>query len=131
MKFIAYSFIIPYWLLYNPFKKEVEHFISCIRTGDTPLATSEDGKISLEIAQKNLANNDTIYKIGQGRYNLGRIAENELLDLELNVMNSRQQVAQALLDLETSGLRLKTFVGITFIENVTLNHGYNIRKDNR
>ena len=57
-------------------------------------------QISLEIAQKNLANNDTIYKIGQGRYNLGRIAENELLDLELNVMNSRQQVAQALVDLE-------------------------------
>ncbi len=77
-------------------------------------------QISLEIAQKNLANNDTIYKIGQGRYNLGRIAENELLDLELNVMNSRQQVAQSLVDLETSGLRLKTFVGITYIENVTL-----------
>lgn len=77
-------------------------------------------QISLEIAQKNLANNDTIYKIGQGRYNLGRIAENELLDLELNVMNSRQQVAQALVDLETSGLRLKTFVGITYIENVKL-----------
>ena len=77
-------------------------------------------QISLEIAQKNLANNDTIYKIGQGRYNLGRIAENELLDLELNVMNSRQQVAQALVDLETSGLRLKTFVGITYIDNVTL-----------
>jgi predicted dehydrogenase len=28
----------------------VEHFISCIRTGNPPLATSEDGKISLEIA---------------------------------------------------------------------------------
>lgn len=50
MKFIAYCFIIPYWLLYNPFQKEVAHFISCIKTGNTPLATSEDGKISLEIA---------------------------------------------------------------------------------
>jgi outer membrane protein TolC len=77
-------------------------------------------QISLEIAQKNLANNDTIYKIGEGRYNLGKIAENELLDLELNVMNSRQQVSEALVALETSGLRLKTFVGITYIENVTL-----------
>jgi len=87
-------------------------------------------QISLEIAQKNLANNDTIYKIGQGRYNLGRIAENELLDLELNVMNSRQQVAQALVDLETSGLRLKTFVGITYIENVTLELPYFIPQFN-
>jgi len=77
-------------------------------------------QISLEIAQKNLANNDTIYKIGEGRYNLGKIAENELLDLELNVMNSRQQIAAASVDLETSELRLKTFVGITYIEDVTL-----------
>lgn len=77
-------------------------------------------QISLEIAQKNLANNDTIYKIGEGRYNLGKIAENELLDLELNVMNSRQQVSEALVDLETRALRLKTFVGITYINTVIL-----------
>jgi len=77
-------------------------------------------QISLEMAQKNLANNDTIYKIGKGRYNLGKIAENELLDLELNVMNSRQQVAASKVDLETRGLRLKTFVGITYIDEVIL-----------
>lgn len=77
-------------------------------------------QISLEIAQKNLANNDTIYKIGEGRYNLGKIAENELLDLELNVMNSRQAVSEAQVSLETSSLRLKTFVGITYIQNVVL-----------
>jgi outer membrane protein TolC len=77
-------------------------------------------QVRLEIAQKNLANNDTIYKIGEGRYNLGKIAENELLDLELNVMTSRQQAAQALVDLETNGLRLKTFVGITHIDVVKL-----------
>ena len=77
-------------------------------------------QINLEMAQKNLANNDTIYKIGQGRYNLGKIAENELLDLELNVMNSRQQVSEALVDLETRGLRLKTFVGITYVNYVKL-----------
>ena len=32
----------------------------------------------------------TIFKIAEGRYNLGKIAENELLQLELNLMNSRQ-----------------------------------------
>lgn len=77
-------------------------------------------QINLNIAQINLANNDTIYKIGEGRYNLGKIAENELLDLELNVMTSKQQVAQARLDLETSSLRLRTFVGLQNIENITL-----------
>jgi outer membrane protein len=34
-------------------------------------------QINLEIAEKNVANNDTIFKIAQGRYNLGKIAENE------------------------------------------------------
>ncbi len=77
-------------------------------------------QISLEISQLNLTNNDAIYKIGEGRYNLGKIAENELLDLELNVMNSKQGVAQANVDLETSGLRLRTFVGITYIDKIVL-----------
>ena len=69
-------------------------------------------QVNLALAQKNLANNDTIYQIGQGRYNLGRITEDQLLNLELNVMNSRQEVAQAQLELETSTLELKSFVGL-------------------
>ena len=69
-------------------------------------------QVNRDLAQKNLANNDTIYQIGQGRYNLGRITEDQLLNLQLNVMNSRQEVAQAQLELETSTLELKSFVGL-------------------
>jgi outer membrane protein len=69
-------------------------------------------QINLEIAEKNVANNDTIFKIAQGRYNLGKIAENELLQLELRLLTSRQQAAQAKLDIETATLRLKTYVGL-------------------
>ncbi|WKK81971.1 TolC family protein [Marivirga arenosa] len=69
-------------------------------------------QVSLQIAQKNLGNNDTIYKIAQGRYELGKIPENELLQLELSLMNSRQSVAQAKLDLETRQLALKAFLGL-------------------
>ena len=42
-------------------------------------------QISLEIANKNVNSNDTIYQIAQGRYNLGKITENDLLQLELNL----------------------------------------------
>lgn len=52
MKFLKYSCIIPYWLFYNPFQRELEHFITCIRTGALPTTSSKDGKISLEIALK-------------------------------------------------------------------------------
>ncbi len=77
-------------------------------------------QINLRIAEKNVANNDTIFKIAQGRYNLGKIAENELLQLELQLMNSRQQVAQAQLDIETRNLRLKTWVGLTDVADLPL-----------
>jgi predicted dehydrogenase len=52
LKFIKYSFIVPYWLYYNPFQRELEHFIQCITTGTPPITSSEDGKISLAIALK-------------------------------------------------------------------------------
>jgi len=67
-------------------------------------------QISLQIAKTNQANNDTIYQIAQGRFELGKIAENELLQLELNLVNSQQQVRQANLDLETATLELNTFI---------------------
>jgi len=67
---------------------------------------------NLELAQRNLANNDTIYQITQGRYNLGKIGEDELLRIEYNLTTSRQEVAQAQLDLESSTLRLRSYVGL-------------------
>ncbi|WPP52198.1 TolC family protein [Catalinimonas niigatensis] len=77
-------------------------------------------QINLEMAEKNRANNDTIYQISEGRYNLGKIGENDLLQVEYNVMTSRQDVAQARLDLETSTLRLRSFLGLNDNEPVTL-----------
>lgn len=77
-------------------------------------------QVSMDIALNNLANNDTIYKIAEGRYNLGKIAENELLQLQLNLMNSQQAVAQAQLDLETSTLRLKSYIGIPGSDKIEL-----------
>jgi UDP-N-acetylglucosamine 3-dehydrogenase len=52
LRFIRYSLILPYWLFYNPFEKEVAHFISCLRTGSAPVSSSEDGRVSLAIALK-------------------------------------------------------------------------------
>ncbi len=82
-------------------------------------------QINLEIALKNQANNDTIYKIAEGRYNLGKISEDELLQLELTLMNANQAVSQARLNLETSTLRLKIFIGLTDNQRIQL-----VRPDN-
>jgi outer membrane protein TolC len=70
-------------------------------------------QIGLEIAEKNGANNDTLYKVAEGRFNLGRIAENELLQLELALMNARQNLAQSELQRESGLLRLRVQLGFT------------------
>ncbi|MDN4166753.1 TolC family protein [Cytophagales bacterium LB-30] len=77
-------------------------------------------QISYEIAEKNVANNDTLYKIAEGRYNLGKIAENELLQLELSLMNARQSLAQADLDVQTFSQRLRAYIGVKDAQNITL-----------
>ena len=75
---------------------------------------------SLQIARNNMQNNDTIYKIAEGRYNLGKISEGELLQLQLTLMRARQQVAQARLDVETNSLRLKSYIGLNNSDTISL-----------
>lgn len=70
-------------------------------------------QISYEIAQKNVANNDTLFKIAQTRFYDAKISVNELLQLELSLLTSKQSLEQAKLDIEISTLRLKTYLGFT------------------
>ena len=69
-------------------------------------------QIDLQIANFNLANNDTVYKIEQGRYNIGTTSKDRLLQVELQLLRSKQDVAQANLDLQTRSLQLRSFLGL-------------------
>lgn len=71
-----------------------------------------DAQVNQQIAQFNLANNDTIYNIEEGRYNIGTTSEDKLLQVELQLLRSQQDVATAQLDLQTATLDLKTYIGI-------------------
>lgn len=77
-------------------------------------------QINHQIASFNLANNDTIYKIEQGRYNIGTTSLDKLLQVELQLLTSRQQVAQASLALETARLQLRSFIGLNDGEHFEL-----------
>lgn len=77
-------------------------------------------QVNLQIAQYNLANNDTIFKIEQGRFNIGTTSQDRLLQVELQLLRSRQDVAQAGLDLETARLRLRTYLGLRDGEEFSL-----------
>lgn len=52
-------------------------------------------KINLDIAEFNVAVNDSIYNISRGRYNVGNIAENDLLQSELQLRNAESSLTQA------------------------------------
>ncbi len=71
-----------------------------------------DAQINQQIAEFNLANNDTIFNIEQGRYNIGTTSKDKLLQVELQLLRSQQDVAQAKLDLQTSRLALRRFIGL-------------------
>ena len=66
---------------------------------------------AVSIAEFNLANTDTLYKIAAGRYQMGNVDENDLLQTELNYSNAVSSLNKALLDQENSENRLRSFLG--------------------
>lgn len=79
-----------------------------------------DAQIRLKIQQFNLANNDTLYQIARGRFNIGTIAENELLQIELSLLNARAAVESASLDVEMKMFSLKSFLRLPDEESLQL-----------
>ena len=77
-------------------------------------------QINLEIAIKNFANTDTLYQIALGRYQLGTIAENELLQMELSSLNAGTAMNEANIDLALRKSRLRSFLGFSDRVNLEL-----------
>lgn len=108
-------------LLYEESKRDyVEEMEQISGTAVTRFFNVLEQQINHQIATFNLANNDTIYKIEQGRYNIGTTSLDKLLQVELQLLTSRQQVAQASLALETARLQLRSFIGLNDGEQFNL-----------
>lgn len=108
-------------LLYEESKREFVEEMEEISTRVTQLFFDFlIAQVNFEIASKNLNNTQEILKIEQGRYNIGTTYEDKLLQVELQVLQARQDLAQARLDLEANSLRLKAFVGINETAELSL-----------
>ncbi|PHI19383.1 hypothetical protein CEQ90_12745 [Lewinellaceae bacterium SD302] len=70
-------------------------------------------QLNFEATANNKANADTLYSISQGRFGVGRIAETDLLQIELSVMNANAAYAQATLNAQTANEALRRFLGLT------------------
>lgn len=68
-------------------------------------------KINVENAEFNVARNDSIYNISKGRYNVGSIAENDLLQTELALRNAEAALTRSTLQYQRSLNNFKILLG--------------------
>ena len=68
-------------------------------------------QIDRQIAVMNLANSDTLFKIASGRYELGTISEDELLQMQLQYLNAQTSMKTAEMNLRNREIRLRSFLG--------------------
>ena len=73
------------------------------------LATAQS---NLEIATTNYAHADTLYAYAQGRYDIGTISENEMLQLEVNKLNEETNCMNARIEVENAMQELRSYLGI-------------------
>jgi hypothetical protein len=69
-------------------------------------------EMNLRNAEFNVAVNDTLYQISKGRFSLGKIAENDLLQSELALTNDMNTLETAKLDYDRAIEDLCVFLGI-------------------
>ncbi len=64
-------------------------------------------------ACQNYANADTLYRIAQGRYEIGTITENEMLQLGINRLNEETNRMDAQIAVKECELDLRSYLGLT------------------
>ncbi len=69
-------------------------------------------QVNLQIAETNLGNTENILKITKEKFDIGKTSRNEILQLELENLNSKKAIGTAKRDLEISTLNLKSFIGL-------------------
>lgn len=70
-------------------------------------------QLNLEATRKDKDNADTLLELSRGRFSVGRIAETDLLQIELSVMNADAALAAALLEQQSSTEQLRNYLGLT------------------
>ncbi len=120
---------------YNPYKwskkiepvKYDESKRKYIETVETVSLTAVDyffsllkAQMRLKIQELNVQNYDTLYKLAEGRYSLGKIEENDLLQLELKLLQSKSAKEMAKLTYDNSLVRFKSFLRLPLSTDVIL-----------
>lgn len=77
-------------------------------------------QVNWQIAETNLANTQKIQTIANEKLELGKIAKNEILQLQLEQLKAKKAVGIARRDMQIATLNLRSYVGLTDKENIKL-----------
>ena len=66
----------------------------------------------VDIARSNLASADTLCRYAEGRYNIGTITENEMLQLQLNKLREENNLLDADVNLQSAAEALRNFLNL-------------------
>ncbi len=66
----------------------------------------------LKISKQNLSNQDTLFQIAKARFKMGKIAENDLLQMELSLLNSKNNVITNQIALKRATQNLTRYLGL-------------------
>ncbi|MEI6454711.1 MAG: TolC family protein [bacterium] len=100
---------LKYDMAKRKFLEDIENI--CINTTNYFFSLLQ-AQLDQKIALTNLSNYDTLFRIARGRYQLGKIAENDLLQLELSFLKAQANVEKSALDLDNALFRFKSYLRI-------------------
>ncbi len=69
-------------------------------------------EINLKIAQTNYSNADTLFRIGKGRFEIGTVTQDELLDLELTLLNANMAITKSNISLYQTRSSFNSLLGL-------------------
>ncbi|WP_243900088.1 TolC family protein [Hymenobacter defluvii] len=69
-------------------------------------------QVNARVATQNAQANAELLRLGRERQQLGRLSQNDLLLLELNLLRSRQALVQARLDAQQAAIGLQSYTGL-------------------
>ena len=76
-------------------------------------------QVQSRIAKSNFSNQDTLFQISKGRFKMGKIAENDLLQIELSVLNSENEMITNEVNFKRSSQNLSRYLVLN-TENILL-----------
>lgn len=77
-------------------------------------------QMNIDIAAANVAVNDTIFALAQGRFDIGTIAENDLLQSELALLNAQSDLSDAQIAYQENLQALKLALDLPYDADLTI-----------